>query len=387
MRAAHPALVGELEDALGARVERPVNRVAEAGQALAGAVDLPRQPIGHRAGLVAGRNLRLGPLEQPGARLGGAQDHRPGAEDPRGDGAVQRSGVGGEGHPRGDVGGHHPVLGDRDQEQIEEEALLRARLPPGEQQMEVLGEREPSHQVAREVPSAHLDPVGIGLAYVSDGAPGPRRHSGDAMDRADGCQEAYGEGVEGRAIDPDAFNAFEAASWDAQAAGIRRLPRPDHRAPGRAAARRRRRRPGHAGARPRHRTGLRGRPRRRAGRLGGRDRHRSRDARSRGPPSSRARAPPGRRARASLRRRVVRRRGRQLPHPPPRASRAGGRRVRPRPAAGRQARVDGVGPRRARAAVRAVPPGGRRGRRGACPPICPRDPTSSASPTTRSSTR
>ncbi len=39
------------------------------------------------------------------------------------------------------------------------------------------------------------------------------------MDRADGCQEAYGEGVEGRAIDPDAFNAFEAASWDAQAPG------------------------------------------------------------------------------------------------------------------------------------------------------------------------
>ena len=75
---------------------------------------------------------------------------------------------------------------------------------------------------------AHLDPVGIGLADVADGAPGPRRHSGDAMDRADGCQEAYGDGVEGRAIDPDAFNAFEAASWDRQGAGIRRLLRPDH---------------------------------------------------------------------------------------------------------------------------------------------------------------
>ncbi len=34
--AARPALVGELEDPLGARVERPVDRVAEAGELAAG---------------------------------------------------------------------------------------------------------------------------------------------------------------------------------------------------------------------------------------------------------------------------------------------------------------------------------------------------------------
>ena len=47
-------------------------------------------------------------------------------------------GIGGERHPRGDVRGHHPVLGDRDQQQIEEVALVLGRLAAGQQQMEVL---------------------------------------------------------------------------------------------------------------------------------------------------------------------------------------------------------------------------------------------------------
>ena len=64
----------------------------------------------------------------------------PGAEDPRRDGALQRVRVGGERHPGGDVGRHHPVLGDRDEQEVEEEALLLGRLLAGEQQVEVLGE-------------------------------------------------------------------------------------------------------------------------------------------------------------------------------------------------------------------------------------------------------
>ena len=60
--------------------------------------------------------------------LGGAEDDRAAAQDPRRDGALQRSGVGGERHPRGDVGRHHPVLGDRDEQQVEEVALLLGRL-------------------------------------------------------------------------------------------------------------------------------------------------------------------------------------------------------------------------------------------------------------------
>ena len=127
---------------------------------------------GDRRGRAAGRHLLLRLLEQPRARLGRAEDDRAAAEDPRRDGALQRSGVGGERHARGDVGGHHPVLGDRDEQQVEEEALVLGRLAAGEQQVEVLGEAQPAHQVAGEVAPPHLDPVGIGLADVADRGPG-----------------------------------------------------------------------------------------------------------------------------------------------------------------------------------------------------------------------
>ena len=46
------------------------------------------------------------------------------------------------------------------------------RLPAGEEQVEVLGEAEPSHQVARQVPAANLHPVGVGLRDPADGGSG-----------------------------------------------------------------------------------------------------------------------------------------------------------------------------------------------------------------------
>ena len=106
------------------------------------------------------------------ALLGGAEHDRPGAEDAGGDSSLKRAGIGRQRHPRGDVGGHHPVLRDRDEQHVEEVALLLGRFAPGQQQVEVLGEAEPAHQVAGEVAPAHLDPVGIGLAYVADGGAG-----------------------------------------------------------------------------------------------------------------------------------------------------------------------------------------------------------------------
>ncbi len=112
-------------------------------------------------------------LEQPRARFGGAEDDGAGAEDPRRDGSLQRSGVCRKRHPGRNVGRHQPVLGDADQEQVEEEALLLRRLAAGEQQVEVLGEAQPAHQLAAQVAPADLDPVGIGLADVRDG---DRRH-------------------------------------------------------------------------------------------------------------------------------------------------------------------------------------------------------------------
>ena len=83
-------------------------------------------------------------FKEPGALLGRAEDDRPAAEDARRDGALQRIRVGVEGHPGGDVGGHHPVLGDGDQEQVEEVALVLGGPLAGEQEVEVLGEGQPS---------------------------------------------------------------------------------------------------------------------------------------------------------------------------------------------------------------------------------------------------
>jgi hypothetical protein len=50
--AAHPALVGQLEDPLGARVERPVDRMPEPGQPFAGVVDGARDLLGDRSGIL-----------------------------------------------------------------------------------------------------------------------------------------------------------------------------------------------------------------------------------------------------------------------------------------------------------------------------------------------
>ena len=157
--AGDPAFVRQFENPLGARVDRLVNRMPKARDFPPGRVnlldDLSRRATG---------GVRI--LEQTRAELGCAEDDRAGAEDPRREGTLQRAGVGSERHPRGDIGRHHPVLGDADQQQIEEKALVLGRLTAGEQQVEVLGEAQPAHQVAAEIASPHFDPVGIGLGDV-----------------------------------------------------------------------------------------------------------------------------------------------------------------------------------------------------------------------------
>jgi hypothetical protein len=161
MGPADPMGVRELENPLRPWVDRLVHGVPEAGNLSSDRVDLSgdlqRRPT---------RRTCL--LEQPRALLRCAEDDRTCAENPRRNGSLQRSRVGGERHPRGDVGGHHPVLGDRDQQQVEEVALLLGRLLPREEQVEVLGEAQAPHQVAGEVAPPHLDPVWIGLADVAD---------------------------------------------------------------------------------------------------------------------------------------------------------------------------------------------------------------------------
>ena len=151
-------LVGELEDPFGARVDRRVHRVAEAGDLPAGIVHLPCD-LERLAAEVR--------FEQPRALLRGAEDHRAAAEDPGRDGSLQRIRIRRKRHPRGDVRRHEPVLGDRHEQQVEEEALLLGRLLAREEQVEVLREREPAHEVAGQVAPAHLDAIGVGLADPS----------------------------------------------------------------------------------------------------------------------------------------------------------------------------------------------------------------------------
>src|SRR5262249_11763032 len=138
-----------------ARVGRLVHRVAEAGDLRACGEQLSGRLLGAVPGLAE-------LLEQVRALLGGAEHDRSGAEDARGDRALQRARVGRERHPGGDARRHHPVLGDRDQQQVEEEALLRRRLLAGQQEMDVLREGQAAHQVACQVAATHLDTVRVG---------------------------------------------------------------------------------------------------------------------------------------------------------------------------------------------------------------------------------
>ena len=181
MRAADAALVCELQDALRARVDRAVNRMTEAGHPAAGSVHRLRLFRCDRTGLRAGDDTRLRRLQQSRALLRRAEDDRTAAQDPRRHRPLKRPRIGRECHPRGHVGRHHPVLGDRDEKEIEEVALVFRRLTPGQQQMEVLREADPAHEVAAKVAAPHLDPVRVCLTDVADrGSGGADRHQDPA---------------------------------------------------------------------------------------------------------------------------------------------------------------------------------------------------------------
>jgi hypothetical protein len=158
--AADAAFVREREDPLGARIDRLVYRMPEAGHPPSHLVDRARDS--HRI---------AASLEQPRTLLGRAEDDGAGAEDARRDRALQGARVCCKGHPRGDIARHQSVLGDCHEQHVEEEALVLRRLTTGEQEVEVLGKGQPAQQVAGEIASPHFDPVGIGLADVADRRP------------------------------------------------------------------------------------------------------------------------------------------------------------------------------------------------------------------------
>ena len=135
MRPADSALVGQLQDPLGPGVDRPVHGMPEAGHLAAVRVELAREASRDGGRLGARLHLGLRLLEQTGTRLRGAEDYGSGAQDSSRDCALQRARICRERHPGGDVRRHHPVLGDRDQQDVEEVPLLLGRLLAREEQV------------------------------------------------------------------------------------------------------------------------------------------------------------------------------------------------------------------------------------------------------------
>ncbi len=125
--AAHAALVGELEDPLRARVDRAMHGMSEAGHPGAGSCALATTSATTSSGRSPPRRARSRP--RAAARTPRTSRARPGRRrgcPPRR--PLQRRRVRRERHPRGDVRRHHPVLGDRDEQEVEEEALVVGRL-------------------------------------------------------------------------------------------------------------------------------------------------------------------------------------------------------------------------------------------------------------------
>ena len=102
------------------------------------------------------------------AQFGRSSQNRTAAEKPGGQSALQRLGIGGERHPRRLHRRHHAVLGDRDKQEVQKIALVLGRLMAGQQQMEIFGKTEPSHQVIAEIATAHFDAVRPGGANSGD---------------------------------------------------------------------------------------------------------------------------------------------------------------------------------------------------------------------------
>ena len=107
----------------------------------------------------AGVDARQHVLDQLAAKIGRAQDHRAAAEHAGGDRALKRGGIGVVGHARRLDRRRQPMLGERDQAQIEKEALLLGRRAAGREQKDIFGEGRAAHEVAGEIASAHRDPI------------------------------------------------------------------------------------------------------------------------------------------------------------------------------------------------------------------------------------
>ena len=124
VRAGGAAFLGEGDDPFRPRVDRLVEGVAEAGQAAALGLDPTRDRLGRGLRIAARQRRRPRLRQDRAAELRRSEHHAAGAEQTRGDGALQGLRRGRVGHPRRLHRRDQPVLGDGDEEQVEEEPLL-----------------------------------------------------------------------------------------------------------------------------------------------------------------------------------------------------------------------------------------------------------------------
>ena len=169
VRPADAALVGEREDALGARVDGLVHGMSEAGQLAA------RRRGSRRASSAAtacgSPPARRAPAPRASSSAHGSAVPRMTGPPPRMPAAsapCSESGSAASVMRAATLVGIIPCSAIATSSRSRKNALLARRLPAGQQQVEVLGEADAAHQVAGQVAPAHLDPVRIGLADVAD---------------------------------------------------------------------------------------------------------------------------------------------------------------------------------------------------------------------------
>ena len=133
-RPAAPRSRAKRDHALGARIDGLMQRMAVSGQRLAllamFARDRERGGVERAASVGARQHV----LDQLAAKIGRAEDHRAAAEHAGRDRALKRGGIGVIGHARRLHRRRQAMLGERDQAQIEKEALLLGRRPAGREQ-------------------------------------------------------------------------------------------------------------------------------------------------------------------------------------------------------------------------------------------------------------
>ena len=129
------ALARQRDHPLGARIDRLVQRMAVAGRAACAASRCSRATASAAASSEPhGVGARQHVFDQLAAKIGRAEDHRAAAEHAGRDRALKRGGIGVVGHARRLHGRRQAMLGERDQAEIEKEALIVGRRAAGREQ-------------------------------------------------------------------------------------------------------------------------------------------------------------------------------------------------------------------------------------------------------------